>query len=111
MSIFKKKYFNKIGEHQYGCREVLCINYLNALITGGWDYILKLWDLNTNNLIKTYQFNNKIYSMSYAKNLLVIALSENVMDYFKNSPKIIFISSLNIKYAKKIRIINKYSFN
>ena len=113
----QKNIFNKIGEHQYGCKEVLYINNLNALITGGWDGLLKLWDLNTNNLVKTYQFYNKIYSMSYAKNLLVIALSENVMAYFNLDkiksqnifePELIYSSHIKSQ-IKKILVLNEGS--
>ena len=111
----QKNIFTKIGEHQYGCKEVLYIDNLNCLMTGGWDGALKLWDLNSNNLIKTYQFYNKIYSMSYGKNLLVVALSENVMAYFNLDklksqnifePEIIYSSHIKT-HTKKVLVLNE----
>lgn len=80
---FQKNILTKIGEHQYGCREVIHLFNNNLLVSGGWDGILKLWDLRANEgPITSYQFFNKINTMSYSKNLLVIGLSENIISYF-----------------------------
>lgn len=109
-----KNIFTKIGEHQYGCKDVLYLDNFNLLLTGGWDGALKLWDLKSNNPIKTYQFYNKIYSMAYAKNLLVVALSENVMAYFNLSklnqnifePELIYSSYIK-SHTKKVVVLNE----
>lgn len=109
----QKNIFNKIGQHNSGCREVIYNNNYNILMTGGWDGALKLWDLRSQNPFATYQFNNKIYSMSYNNNLLVVALSELVMSYFnlenlqkmKFEPEIIFNSHLN-EQTRKVAVFN-----
>ena len=106
---FQKNSLTKIGEHQYGCREVIYLDNFNLLISGGWDGLLKLWDLRTPNVpISTYQFANKIYTMSYSKNLLVIGLSENNISYFnldklqkaKFEPELIYQSLLKCQIKK-----------
>ena len=110
----QKNIFTKLGEHQGGCKSVLYEDNYNILLTGGWDGALKLWDLRSNNPIISYQFYNKIYSMSYSKNLLVVALSENVMAYFnldklrenKFEPELIY-SSHTSGHIKKILVLNE----
>ena len=108
----QKNIFKKIGEHKYGCREVLYLeDYNNVLITGGWDGALKLWDLRSPNPILSYQFNNKIYTMSYNKNLLVVGLSESIVSYFdlkklqqsKLEPELIYSSHFK-EQIKKISV-------
>lgn len=109
----QKNQFNKIGQHNSGCKDVIYNNNYNILMTGGWDGALKLWDLRSPNPFTTYQFNNKIYSMSYNNNLLVVALSELVMSYFnleklqksQFEPEIIFNSHLN-EQTRKVAIFN-----
>ena len=110
----QKNIFTKLGEHQSGCKSVLYEDNYNILLTGGWDGALKLWDLRTNNPIMSYQFYNKIYSMSYSRNLLVVALSENVMAYFnldklrenKFEPELIY-SSHTLGHIKRVLVLNE----
>ena len=110
---FQKNIYTKLGEHKNGCREVLYLNNYNYLLTGGWDGAIKLWDLKSKNPITTYQFYNKIYSMSYSKNLLVIALSENVMSYFNLEniqkgtfePEFIYSSHIKTSHIKKVLVM------
>lgn len=104
----------KIGEHRAGCREVIYIDNYDALLTGGWDGALKVWDLRSKDPILTYQFCNKIYSMSSKKNLLVVSLSENVMSYFnldnlqkyKFEPELIYLSHIK-NHIKKVAVTNE----
>ena len=112
----QKNIFNKIGQHNYGCKEVLYIDNYNLVMTGGWDGKLNIWDLRSQNPVISYQFKNKIYTMSYKNNLLVVGLSELVMAYFnlqklqKNifQPELIFKSSLK-EQTKKVEVINDAS--
>lgn len=79
----QKNIYTKIGQHQYGCKEVLYLsNYNNIIASGGWDGKINLWDLKSKNPICSYQFKNKIYTMSCGKNLLVVGLSEVLLAYF-----------------------------
>ena len=110
----QKNIFTKIGEHQYGCKEVLYIDNYDILITGGWDGALKIWDLRSKDPVKTYQFYNKVYSMSYAKELLVLSLSENVMAYFNLDklrqnifePELIYSSYIK-SHIKKVLVLKE----
>ena len=105
---FQKNIFTKIGEHQYGCKEVLYLNNYEILLTGGWDGMVKIWDLKSKDPITSFQFYNKIYSMSYARNLFVVALSENVMAYFnlenlqkyRFEPELIYSSHIKSQIRK-----------
>lgn len=110
----QKNILNKIGEHKAGCKEVLYNYEYNIIMSGGWDGALNLWDLRSQNPICTYQFNNKIYSMSYNKKLLVVGMSELAMayfnlDYLKNNqfhPEIIFNSHLR-EQTRKVAVFNE----
>ena len=110
----QKNNFIKIGGHQSGCKEVLYLDNYDALLTGGWDGALKLWDLRSKDPIMTYQFFNKIYSMSYKKNLLVLSMSENTMAYFnldnlqknKFEPELIY-SSHTKAHIRKVLVRNE----
>ena len=113
---FQKNILYKIGQHKSGCKEVLYNENCNILMTGGWDGLLKIWDLREQNPVSSYQFNNKIYSISYSNNLLVVGLSEQVMSYFNLQkmqksifePELIFSSGQNIQ-TKKIVVFNDAS--
>ena len=109
----QKNILTKIGEHKYGCREVIFLDKFNLLLSGGYDGIIKLWDLRANQApITTFQFNNKIYTVSYAKNLLVVGLSENLLSYFnlgnlqksKFQPELIYNSHMKAQ-IKKVAVL------
>ena len=103
----------KIGEHKFGCKDVLYLDNYEALLTGGFDGALKLWDFRAKDPVATYQFYNKIYSLSYKKNLLVLSLSEQVMSYFnldnlqksKFEPELIYASHIKTQ-IKKVLVLN-----
>ena len=78
----QKNIVNKVGQHKAGCREVLYHDNYGIIMSGGWDGALHLWDLRSQNPVCTYQFHNKIYTMSYSKELLVLGLSELLTSYF-----------------------------
>ena len=110
----QKQIFTKIGGHQDGCKEVLYLPNYDLILSGGWDCMVKLWDLRSNNPVTSYQFFNKIYSMSFAKNLLVGSLSENVMTYFnldniqkgKFQPELIYSSQIK-SHIRKVLVLNE----
>ena len=109
----QKNISNKIGQHNSGCRDVIYVHNYNVLITGGWDGKLNIWDLRSQNPILSYQFKNKIYTMSYANNLLVLGLSDLVMAYFNLQnlqsnnfkPDCFFLSHLK-EQTKKVVVLN-----
>ena len=105
----QKNILTKIGDHKYGCREVIFLDKFNLLLSGGYDGILKLWDIRDNKgPITSFQFNNKVYTMSYAKNLLIVGLSENILSYFnlgnlqrsKFQPELIYNSHIKDQIKK-----------
>ena len=105
----QKNILTKIGEHKYGCREVIHLDNFNLLISGGWDGLLKLWDLRSSKgQITSFQFDNKIYTMSNSKNLLVVGLSEDLISYFnlnnlqrsKFGPELIYNSNIKSQIKK-----------
>lgn len=113
----QKNIFTKIGQHIYGCKELLFLNnYNNLLMSGGWDGKLNIWDLRSKNPICSYQFKNKIYSMSCGKNLLVVALSEVLLAYFNLEklqqnifqPEALFNSHLKLQ-TRKVAVFNNDS--
>ena len=109
----QKNSFNKIGQHNNGCKEVLYLDNYNLIMTGGWDGKLNVWDFRSPDPICSYQFNNKIYTMSCGNNLLVLGLSELVMAYFnlqnlqKNifKPELFFYSHLR-EQTRKVAAFN-----
>ena len=113
----QKNIFNKLGEHPGGCKEVLYVEKYDILLTGGWDGAVKIWDLKSKDPICSYQFYNKVYSMAYARNLFVVALSENVMAYFnldnlqknKFEPELIYSSHIKT-HIKKVVVLNEGNY-
>ena len=110
----QKNTFSKLGEHPGGCKEVLYVDKYDIILTGGWDGQVKIWDLKSKDPICTYQFYNKVYSMAYARNLFVVALSENVMAYFnldnlqknKFEPELIYSSHIKA-HIRKVVVMNE----
>ena len=112
---FQKNIFSKIGEHQGGCTGILYISRYDIILTGGLDGYIKIWDLKSNNPVMSYQFCNKVYSMSCSKNLLVISFSENIMAYFnldnlqrnKFEPELIYSSHIRESHIQKVAVTNE----
>ena len=112
---FQKKISQKIGEHQGGTMSVLYLSKYDVIITGGLDGVIKIWDLKNKDPVVSYKFWNKIYSMSYAKNLLVISLSENLISYFnldnlqknKFEPELIYYSHIRTSQIKRVAVMNE----
>ena len=77
-----KKNSTTIGNHKFACKEVIYHQNYNILLTGGWDGIINIFDLRSSGPILSYQFENKVYSMSCVKDLLVVGLSELKIGYF-----------------------------
>jgi mRNA export factor len=110
----QKNIMNKMGQHKAGCKEVLYNDNYNLVMSGGWDGALNLWDLRAQNPVCTYQFFNKIYTMSYSNNLLVVGMSELVMAYFnldylksqQFQPEIMFNSHLK-EQTRKVAVFNE----
>jgi len=103
-----KKNLATIGNHKSACREVIYHQNYNILLTGGWDGIVNIFDLRSSGPVCSYQFNNKVYSMSCAKDLFVVGLSELKIAYFdlrklQNNtfkPELIFNSHLKYQTRK-----------
>jgi len=103
-----KKNLTTIGNHKSACREVIYHQNYNILLTGGWDGIVNIFDLRSNGPVCSYQFDNKVYSMSCAKDLFVVGLSELKIAYFdlrklQNNtfkPELIFNSHLKYQTRK-----------
>jgi mRNA export factor len=94
---------NILSKHADGCKDLVYSSNLNVLFSGGWDGKLNIWDLRSQNPVLSYQFNNKIYTMSLAHNLLVVGCSDRVVAYFnlaklqmnQFTPEAVFNSHLN----------------
>jgi len=103
-----KKNLATIGNHKSACKEVIYHQNYNILLTGGWDGVVNIFDLRSNVPVCSYQFENKVYSMSYAKDLFVVGLSELKIAYFdlrklQNKifkPELIFNSHLKYQTRK-----------
>ena len=103
-----KKNSTTIGNHKFACKEVIYHQNYNILLTGGWDGIINIFDLRSSGPILSYQFENKVYSMSCVKDLLVVGLSELKIGYFNLAqlqnrifePVLIFNSHLKYQTRK-----------
>ena len=97
-----------LGRHKNPCKEVIYHQNYNILLSGGYDGSVKIFDLRSGNEVMTYQFDNKVYSMSCVKDLLVVGLSELKMAYFNLAklqnkmfkPELIFNSHLKYQTRK-----------
>ncbi len=103
-----KNALTTIGSHKNACKEVIYHQNYNILLTGGWDGVVNVFDLRSSNVALSYQFENKVYTMSCVKDLLVVGLSEIKIGYFNlaklqsNSfkPELIFNSHLKYQTRK-----------
>ena len=104
----QKNSLTTIGRHKHPCKEVIYHPNYNILISGGYDGNVKVFDLRSGNEVFTYQFENKVYTMSCEKDLLVVGLSELKMAYFNLAklqnrmfkPELIFNSHLKYQTRK-----------
>ena len=104
----QKNSLSTIGRHKNPCKEVIYYQNYNILISGGYDGAVKIFDLRSGNEVCNYQFENKIYTMSCEKDLLVVGLSELKMAYFNLAklqnkifkPELIFNSHLKFQTRK-----------
>ena len=103
-----KKNLTTIGNHKNACKEVIYHQNYNILLTGGWDGVVNIFDLRSSNPVCSYQFDNKVYTMSCVKDLLVVGLSEikigvfNLAKLQQNTfkPELIFNSHLKYQTRK-----------
>ena len=103
-----KKDLITIGNHKSACKEVIYHQNYNIVLTGGWDGVVNIFDLRSSSPVCSYQFDNKVYSMSCAKDLFVVGLSEEKIAYFdlrklQNNifkPELIFNSHLKYQTRK-----------
>ena len=104
----QKNSLNTIGRHKHPCKEVIYHQNYNILISGGYDGVVKIFDIRSGNEVCNYQFENKVYTMSCEKDLLVVGMSELKMAYFNLAklqnkifkPEIIFNSHLRFQTRK-----------
>ena len=97
----QKNNLTTLGKHKNPCKEVIYHSGYNILLTGGYDGVVKIFDLRTGNEVCDYQFENKVYTMSCEKDLLVVGLSEMKMAYFN-------LAKLQSKIFKPEQIFNSH---
>ena len=104
----QKNSLTTIGRHKNPCKEVIYHPNYNILLTGGYDGAVKIFDIRNGSEVCSYQFENKVYTMSCEKDLLVVGLSELKMAYFNLAklqnkifkPELIFNSHLKFQTRK-----------
>jgi len=72
----------QIGKHEIGAKSLCYIQDSNLLISGGWDGMMKFWDLRQQDPCLTLNLQRKILSMSMTYPLLVVAQSDRVLSYY-----------------------------
>ena len=103
-----KQNLTQIGTHKNACKEVIYHQNYNILLTGGWDGVVNIFDFRTSGPVCQYQFENKVYSMSCAKDLFVVGLSEIKIGIFNLAkiqskifkPELVFKSHLKYQTRK-----------
>lgn len=104
----QKNNLTTLGRHKNPCKEVIFHQNYNILLSGGFDGQIKIFDIRSGSEVLSYQFDNKIYTMSCEKDLLVVGLSEMKMAYFNLAklqnkmfkPELIFNSHLKYQTRK-----------
>ena len=104
----QKNNLTTLGKHKNPCKEVIYHPNYNILLTGGYDGVVKIFDIRNGAEVCSYQFDNKVYTMSCEKDLLVVGLSELKMAYFNLAklqnkifkPELIFNSHLKFQTRK-----------
>ena len=104
----QKNALSTLGRHKNPCKEVIYHQNYNILLSGGYDGNVKIFDLRSGSEVCSYQFDNKVYSMSCEKDFLVVGLSELKIAYFNLAklqskifkPELIFNSHLKYQTRK-----------
>ena len=104
----QKNNLTTLGRHKNPCKEVIYHQNYNILLSGGFDGLVKIFDIRSGSEVCSYQFENKIYTMSCEKDLLVVGLSELKIAYFNLAklqskifkPELIFNSHLKYQTRK-----------
>ena len=104
----QKNNLTTLGKHKNPCKEVIYHQNYNILLSGGYDGAVKIFDLRSGNEVCSYQFDNKVYTMSCEKDLLVVGLSELKIAYFNLGklqskifkPELVFNSHLRFQTRK-----------
>ena len=68
----QKNNLTTLGRHKNPCKEVIFHQNYNILLSGGFDGQIKIFDIRSGSEVLSYQFDNKIYTMSCEKDLLVV---------------------------------------
>lgn len=73
-----------LGKHDLGVKELVYVDQLKCLISGGWDGKVSVWDINsqTQKPALTYDIGKRVFAMSCVFPLLVVGLSERCVTYF-----------------------------
>ena len=104
----QKNSLTTLGKHKNPCKEVIYHQNYNILLTGGYDGLVKIFDIRNGSEVCSYQFENKVYTMSCERDLLVVGLSELKMAYFNLAklqnkifkPELLFNSHLKFQTRK-----------
>ena len=96
-----KKSLTTIGNHKNACKEVIYHKNYNILLTGGWDGVVNIFDLRSSAPVCSYQFENKVYTMSCVNDLFVVGLSEIKIGIFN-------LAKLQNKVFKPEMIFNSH---
>lgn len=68
--------FRRLGAHDNAVRCVRFCRDINALLSGGWDYTVRAWDMRDHSNAFTLPQENKVYSMAVCDSTLVVGTSE-----------------------------------
>ncbi|CAG4939583.1 unnamed protein product [Parnassius apollo] len=74
-----------LGEHKGAIRCVEFANEVNAVLTGGWDGTVKMWDSRVPNCVGTYnQGNERVYTMSIVDENHRSSIRQDAYEVFPN---------------------------
>lgn len=102
----------QIGQHDgpVSCLASVQVNNgtQNLIVSGSWDKTLKYWDIRQSQPVSTLQLPERAYSMSTAKQLLVVGTAErNLAIVDLNNPGTIF-RSLQSNLKCQTRVVSCY---
>ncbi|KAH9817391.1 Nucleoporin GLE2 [Teratosphaeria destructans] len=91
------------------CVESIQVNGTQMLVTGGWDKMLKYWDLRSPNPAGQVECKERIYTMDTRNDMLVVGTAERWIEVFNiNQPTTVY-KSIQSPLKWQTRVVSIFS--
>ncbi|KAF2771257.1 WD40 repeat-like protein [Teratosphaeria nubilosa] len=91
------------------CVESIQVNGTQMLVTGGWDKMLKYWDLRSPNPAGQVECKERIYTMDTRNDMLVVGTAERWIEVFNINQPTTMYKSIQSPLKWQTRVVSIFS--